>query len=117
MAKLLVIELAGSALMSKALKEDGTFWRVRDVEIAVLKNLFMIAANAQKDTRRLNTCYDMVDEIERITDGIEGFKISPSDLKDFLIPAIEKSADQRPDSWYFARNLFRQIENPKEVEV
>jgi hypothetical protein len=116
MAKLCVIELSDPKEMSKALKEDKTFWKTREVELAVLRNLFSIAANSQKDYKKLNVCYDLVAEIESITDQIE-FKISPSDLKDFLIPAIEKSADQRPDSWYFARKLFKCIENPKIIEV
>lgn len=117
MAKVCVIELSKTGELSKALKEDKTQWQMREIELAVLKNLFMIAANAQKDYRKLNTCYDLVAEIEAITEEMGVFKISPTDLKDYLIPAVEKSAEQRPDSWYFARRLFKQLENLKEVEV
>lgn len=117
MAKVSVIKLTEKSIMSKAKKDDQSYWSVREIELNALEALFLIAANSNKSCTKLVDCYDLVDEVKNIGEDAESFKISNTDLKDFLIPAIEKSADQRPGFWFFARNMFKSIEKPEEIEV
>lgn len=118
MARLAVVKLTVGDEMTEATKPDSKeFMTVREVELKVLEALFVIAANMQRDFKKLNICYDLIEEVKAIKEDMDCFKISVSELKEFLIPAIEKSADNRPGPWYYARKMFRSIENPTEIEV
>ena len=113
---MVVIKLSPNDLNTEIKKEDNSFLSVREVETGALESLFLVAANAQKDVRKINTCYDLADEVKNLN-AAEVFKISPSDLKDYLIPAFEKTVDQRPASWRYAKNMFKSIEKAEEIEV
>lgn len=118
MAKVSVIKLTTKDVVSGAKKDEaGTMWTVRDIELNALESLFVLAANMQRDIRKINVCYDLIQEVKSITTEVESFKISNTDLKDLLIPAIEKMVDNRPGFWFFARNMFKSIEKPEEIEV
>jgi predicted transcriptional regulator len=118
MAKVSVIKLTAKDVVSGAKKnEAGEFFTVREVEISALENLFVLAANMQRDIRKINVCYDLIQEVKSITDDMDSFKITGTDLKDLLIPAIEKMVDNRPGFWFFARAMFKSIEKPEEIDV
>jgi hypothetical protein len=109
MAKVSIIPLSAATEMTDAKKEDKTFYSVREIELAILENLFVVAANMQKDIRKTNVCWDLIQEVKAIKDDQINFKISGSDLKELLIPAFEKTAESRPGVWYYSRKMFKAI--------
>jgi hypothetical protein len=118
MAKVSVIKLTAKDVISEAVKNDaGEKWTVREVELNALEAIMVVAANMQKNVCKINVCYDLIQEVKAITDDMESFKITCTDLKDLLIPAIEKMVDSRPPFWFYARNMFKSIEKPEEIEV
>jgi hypothetical protein len=118
MAKLSVIKLMAKDVISEAKKNDsGEFWTVREIELNALESIMVVSANMQRDIRKINVCFDLIQEVKAITDDMESFKITGTDLKELLIPAIEKMVDSRPAFWYYARNMFKSIEKPEEIEV
>ncbi|MBN1130284.1 MAG: hypothetical protein JXA71_14930 [Chitinispirillaceae bacterium] len=92
---------------------------VREIELSALENLAGVAAADQKELRKANTCYDLVDEIKRLKeqDEVEVYRVSKGELDEFIITAFGKTAGQRPTGWFYARNLFKQFEQPEIEEV
>lgn len=118
MAKVSVIKLTVGNEMTEAKKPNGNeLMSIREIELMALESLFLIAVNMQRDFKKMNICYDLVEEVRSIKPDTDCFKISTTELKEFLIPAIEKSADNRPGPWYYARKMFKSIESPEEIEV
>jgi hypothetical protein len=118
MAKVCEVKLTvGNEMTDVKNEKTGDFFSVREIEKMTLESLFVIAANMQKEFKKLNICYDLIEEVKEIKDDAGCFKISTTELKEYLIPAIEKSVDKRPGPWYYARKMFKSIENPKEIEV
>ena len=118
MAKVSMIKLTAKDVMSEAKKDEaGNLWTVREIELNALEAFFVLAANMQRDIRKINVCFDLIQEVKAITDEMDSFKITGTDLKELLIPAIEKMVDSRPPFWFYARNMFKSIEKPEEIEV
>ncbi|MBE3122204.1 MAG: hypothetical protein IMZ53_14925 [Thermoplasmata archaeon] len=117
MAKLFNIKLTQKDVVSEVTGKDGTNRTIRSIELEILETLFLVAVNSQKDHKKINICYDLIEEVKGIKDDTESLKITPSDLKELLIPAWEKTIDGRPGYWYYARAMFKSMENPEEIEV
>jgi predicted transcriptional regulator len=118
MAKVSVIKLTAKDVISDAKKnEAGEFWTVREIELNALEAIMVVAANMQKNVCKINVCYDLIEEVKAITKDMGSFKISNTDLKELVIPAIEKMVDSRPPFWFYAKSMFKSIEKPEEIEV
>lgn len=118
MSKMIAIALTPSDKISSVKKEnkDG-YYTIREVELRALGDIFMIAANSQKSLSKMNTCFDLVEEVKAIPAEMTEFRIAASEFKEFVPPAIEKTVDGRPGAWYEARAMFRDIEKAREIDV
>jgi hypothetical protein len=117
MAKLLQIKLSPKEKLSDVQKSinDPTKLSIREVEITILETLFTIAANSQKELKKMNECYDLIGQVKNLTDDKLEMNLTKADIE-YLEKAIETSATQRPGSWFAAREMFKSIEKPVEVE-
>lgn len=117
MATLNRIKLTPADVLCDLVDENQKARTVRSVEVEVLESLAVVAANNQEDCAKMNVCFDLIEEIMGITPEMDSFKITPSDLKELLMPAIRKTVGRRPSYWYYARKLFKMLEKPEEIAV
>jgi len=118
MAKLFQIKLSPKDVLSDVQKTatDETKLSVREIELAALENLFSTAANSQKDLKKMNECYDCIGQVKNLKEEALEINLTKQDIE-YLEKAIELSASQRPGFWFAAREMFKSIEKPAEIEA
>jgi hypothetical protein len=117
MAKQFEIVFSGTEDFIANKDEDGNEKKTKtlrsEAEKLVLKNIFYIAAAAQKDISASLECKDCISQIDNLKDG-EILLLTEGDLK-YVAEGYGKTIDKRPFLWMEqCENLFRQIAKPKE---
>ena len=91
----------------------------RESEVAVIKQLFEIAASKEAEVKKCNCIIDCIEQVENLTDDCLEILFTKEDLG-FLESALKVVASTPqgiPIGWLrFARPIFRQLENPEKVE-
>jgi hypothetical protein len=88
---------------------------VRETEIAMLSNLFDIAANKESKTTRVMQLMDCVGAVENLNATEEHIDVDQEDMN-ALKTAFEGMAGQRPHAWLRCRDLLEQLNEPKLID-
>lgn len=115
MAKQYRIKFAEGLTKIQKSETDASLLSVREVEIMALDALFSAAASKQQDVKKLNLCYDCLEQVQNLKDE-NAILFTRGDL-DFLEEGLKATVDRRPPAWFWARNIFRQLEKPEEIEA
>jgi len=118
MAKLYQIKFSDKGKLSDLAKseKDATKTTCREIELLALESLLSVAAANMKEIKKVNECYDVIDQIKNLQDDKLELNLSKTDLE-YVEKGLELSAGQRPGAWYYARDMFKSIEKPVEIEV
>ena len=95
--------------------DDKTELNLRELETGILQVLFEFSANASKDRKTINKSLDSAGRVENLTDT-EDLIVDEEDLKFIETGLGEITGSRRPYSWTKARNLFKQLADPQELE-
>lgn len=87
---------------------------IRELEIAMLTNLFQLAQDSQSAISKAFECKDCISALKNISDEESYIEFTKQDIE-YLEKAFEKTVDKRP-VWWFEKcsSIFEQISNPKE---
>jgi hypothetical protein len=117
-ATLYKLQLSDKTKMSEVAKSaaDSALMTIREVELLALESMLNIAASNQKDVKKINEAYDLIDQIKNLTDDKTFISVTKSDLEQ-VERGIELSSGQRSPMYFWARQLFKSIEKREEVVV
>jgi hypothetical protein len=86
---------------------------IRELEIGLLSNLFIIACNSQDNISNSFECRDCVAALSELKDD-ESIEFTKGDIK-YLTEAFKETVNQRPPWWFEnCSNILRQIDKPVE---
>jgi hypothetical protein len=109
MAHRYVLKLSPAGVEAKIL---NTTVVKREIDLAILENLFYSAANTCKSSRDIHLCKDFADQVKNITDEAT-IELDDAD-KTNLEKGIEATVNQRPLSWYVS-DLWAQFDKLEPV--
>lgn len=88
----------------------------RALEIAIIANLFEVASTNAKKASDSYLCADCIEHMENLKDDESEISLGGAE-KDFLASAWDSLAGKRPSIWAHAKELIRQIAEPKEAKT
>lgn len=98
---------------------DGTVEDVRKIELSILSQLNELAASKEKEHRKRNCIFDVIEQIDNVSDSDAGVMLTKDDLSrmDNGMKLVTESQAGMPILWVrYAKALLRQLESPGEVK-
>lgn len=111
--KRFIITLSGKD--EKITLPNGQEIPIREIETAMLTNLFDLAASSEKSFKSANECLDCIGQVESLGEDETELTLAQIDM-DYLKSGWDKASENmgRPMIWNKCRALIAQFANPKE---
>lgn len=117
MAKQYAIPLSLATEILTVPGSEGAEIKTRDVEKAILSSCAQVAANAEKDIRKINVAVDLLGVIENVPDDSPHVILDDAD-RELIDAGIKGTTGKRPTIWFRCTALWKALESwPEKKEA
>lgn len=89
---------------------------IRAEELSLLATCFEFQAQQERLYKNVNLCIDCSEQVHNLEDSKDYITFTLPDLE-FLKKGFEGTAEKRPLTWVYCRELLKQMDNPVEVSI